>query len=190
MSPVKTATRSDLESNSSVRSRRLVLPDPGELMRLTHRIPCSWNRSRNPDAMRAFSLSTFCPNSTRCIFLYLHKSEIQFVSPNTIAVHTLAVRALQVIVPDHKLQPAVPAFPLSRTGFDFKKNRLELGPLNNDFERESQCRRVYPSKLANAKAHPGHSRIRIARSLFSDCLERCFRYPKFVHKPSQQMRGS
>src|SRR5450631_305979 len=190
MSPVRTATRSDFGINSSVRSRRLVLPDPGELMRLTHRIPCSWNRSRNPDAMRAFSLSTFCPSSTRCIFLHLHKCEIEFVSPNAVAAHTLAVRTLQVVVQDRKVQPAIPAFPLSRTGFDFKEDRLELSSLNHGLKRESQCRRVYPSELANAKAHPGHSRIRIARSLFSDCLERCFRYPKFVHKPSQQMRGS
>src|SRR4030095_4894163 len=82
-------------------------------------MPCSRKRSRSSEAIRAFSLSTFCPSSIRGIFFYLHESEIQFVPANTITFQTMTVRTLQIVVLDHKIVSAAPAI-LSLAGCLFR----------------------------------------------------------------------
>src|ERR1039457_7581818 len=106
MSPVKTATRSRLGRVSSVRSSRLVLPEPGELMMFRHKTPCSRNRARNSAASRSFSLSTFRSNGTRSILFHLQIGQHQLISTDACSFQARALRTARIVVAHHKLTPA------------------------------------------------------------------------------------
>src|ERR1017187_3026707 len=95
MSPVRTATRSLRSKLSRVRSSRLVFPDPGELIRLRHRILRSAKRARKPVAMRSFSLKTLRSSCTRSIF-DLQVGELEFVAPQELRLRHSALWANRI----------------------------------------------------------------------------------------------
>src|SRR5208337_225086 len=93
MSPVSTATRRVGAKASRVRSSRLVLPAPGELIRFKQRTPCSAKRARSSSAMRPFSFKTLRSRGTRSIF-DLQIGKFQFIAGNEHRVHPAARRTL------------------------------------------------------------------------------------------------
>src|SRR5437660_9204302 len=98
MSPVSTATRASWGRASRVRSRSVVLPDPGELIRFTQKTSWWRKRSRSEAAMRSFSLRTFSSNGSRFIFFFnLHESQLQLVSADALRRNFLALGTAEVI---------------------------------------------------------------------------------------------
>ena len=66
MSPSITPIASSPASSSSVDARMVVLPDPGELIRLTVRIPLLSKAARLASASRSFSAKIDSSTSMRC----------------------------------------------------------------------------------------------------------------------------
>src|SRR5437868_7356557 len=149
MSPVRTTTRSVLGKVSSVRSSRLVLPEPGELIRFRQRIPCSRKRSRNSVAIRSFSLRTFFSRGTRFIFVYLHVGQLQFVAADAFTREASALRTLEVIVADGKFSRAVQTLMPSLAGFDREFQPLHVRVLYEHLEAESQRLGIDSRQFAN-----------------------------------------
>src|ERR1039458_868702 len=118
MSPVRTTTRSFRRKLSRVFSSRLVFPEPGELMKLRVRIPCSTNRARSPAAMRSFSLRTFFSSGTRSIFFHLQIGKFQFSAAETFAAQTSAVGTLEIVVLHAKLGATIQDRKSTRTKLD------------------------------------------------------------------------
>src|ERR1017187_3009004 len=118
ISPVNTATRSCRGRVSRVRSRRLVLPEPGELMRFRHKTPCSLNRARNSAAMRSFSLSTFCSSGTRFILFHLQIGQLQLISTDVCGFQARALRTVRIVVAHDEITSADLTTIAEGTGLD------------------------------------------------------------------------
>src|SRR6266576_1225769 len=138
MSPVRTATRASWGSISRVRSRRLVLPEPGELIRFTHSTPHSRKRSRKMVAIRSFSLSTFCSSGTRFMFFDLQVNQFQLVSANAFGRYLAALRALKVVLANREFVLTSSAAVTARAEFDLQLQAVQFGIANQGFEAELQ----------------------------------------------------
>src|SRR5579872_5585071 len=134
MSPVSTQTRVAGSKLASVRSNRAVLPEPGALIKLRHKTPCSRYRSRSDSAIIWFSLSTFDFRFTRSIGLHLQIIEIQFVSTRQPGVAAGACRTDWVIVNNGKIVPAVPTLATLRTGSNVELQTLPFSSLQHCFK--------------------------------------------------------
>src|SRR5208282_2331684 len=124
MSPVKTATRSCFGRVPRVRSKRLVLPEPGELMRFRQRMPCASKRARNSAAMRSFSLSTFRSNGTRSIFFHLQIRQLQLITTDACGLQAGALRTARIVIAHDKLTSAELTTMATRTDLDSQFKRL------------------------------------------------------------------
>src|SRR5581483_11254518 len=89
------ATRSVRGKASRVFSIKVVLPEPGELIRFTTSMLFSRKRLRNSAATRSFSLKTFFSSGTRFILLQLYVGELQFFSTNTLAAVGSTLRTVE-----------------------------------------------------------------------------------------------
>src|ERR1022692_3124002 len=108
MSPVRIATRSFCGRLSRAFSSKLVLPEPGELIRLRQRDPCSPNRARRPAARRSFSFRTFFSNGNRSIFFPLQIGQFQFIATKAFAAQASAAGTLEIVVLHAELGAAIP----------------------------------------------------------------------------------
>src|SRR5271169_834945 len=127
MSPVRTTTRSFWGRHSRLFSSRLVLPEPGELMRLRQRMPCSLNRARRPAAMRSFSLRTFFSIGIRSIFLHLPIGQFQLIAAQALAAQASATGALEKIILHAEFSAAIQTAMPARANLNFQPQRLKFG---------------------------------------------------------------
>src|SRR5215469_7838798 len=93
MSPVRTAARVSFGRDSRVLSSKVVLPEPGELIRLRHKVPLSPNRSRSLAAIRSFSLRIFFSSGSRLMLLHFQVDQLQLVSTEELGVLIPTFRA-------------------------------------------------------------------------------------------------
>src|SRR5579864_341300 len=128
MSPVSTATFASFGNSANVRSSRLVLPEPGELIRFTQKTSFSRKRSRNDAASRSFSLRTFCSNGTRFMIIDLHVSQFQLIAADALRTQRPARRTLKFIIRDVEFIAAVLATVPSPTNLNLELQALEIGP--------------------------------------------------------------
>src|SRR5579872_3807809 len=181
MSPVNTATRSCRGKDSRVRSRRLVLPEPGELIRFRHNTPCSWNCARRLAATRSFSLSTFRSNGTRSILFHLQISQFQFVSTDARGFKARALRTARIVIAHDELACAELTTMAPGTNFNSQFKRRQIGLENDGFETETQCILIDGRHLANADADFARVGSGMQTHLGSDCLQHRTRDSHLVH---------
>src|SRR5581483_6740474 len=112
------ATRSVRGKASRVFSIKVVLPEPGELIRFTTSMLFSRKRLRNSAATRSFSLKTFFSSGTRFILLQLYVGELQFFSTNTLAAVGSTLRTVENKILDFKLGSALEAAMTARAKLD------------------------------------------------------------------------
>src|SRR5215467_5227128 len=127
MSPVSTATRSARGQASKVLSSRLVLPEPGELIKLRHSTPYSRKRSRSSAAWRSFSLRTFFSRGTRFMLFQLQECQFQLFAAYALVTRAAAVRTCKIKIFHQELGRAVEAAVTTRTGFNFELQPREFG---------------------------------------------------------------
>src|SRR5215469_11384983 len=145
MSPVSTATRSARGQASKVLSSRLVLPEPGELIKLRHSTPYSRKRSRNWAARRSFSLRTFFSRGTRFMLFQLQECQFEFFAAYALVTRAAAVRALKSKIFHQELGRAVEAAVAARTGLNFQLQPLEFGVNRKRLEGKAQGFGIYGS---------------------------------------------
>src|SRR6266496_1890251 len=186
MSPVSTATRSARGRLSSVFSKRLVLPDPGALIRFRQRVPCSRKRSRNPPAMRSFSLRIFFSSGTR--FMFLHFAlfhfkicEFKLVSADALCALFAALRALDLVAGHVKFSAARATALPPRTQCNPQFQKLEIGISGQSFEGELQSVRIDCCQLADSDCDLARFRSGMARCFGPDCIQNRIRNPNLVH---------
>src|SRR5437667_11678877 len=150
MSPVSTATRSLRGKASNVFSSRLVLPDPGELIRLTTSTSFSRKRSRSSAAIRSFSLRTFFSSGTRLMLLQLQICQFQLFPADALVARAAALRAAEVVVLHIELSSAVKTAVTARTDLDFQVHALQFRVANQSFKAEAQSIRINRRQLTDA----------------------------------------
>src|SRR6185369_16994008 len=152
MSPVSTAARCVFGKASKVRSSRVVLPEPGELIRFTQKTPCSRKRSRSPAANRSFSFRTLRSSGTRFIFFDLHVRQFQLVSTDTLRDRVSAGRASKFIIMHSEFGPThapVTAFAL----FNVQLQSVEFGILDKRLKAETKRLGINAGQFADAHSH-------------------------------------
>src|SRR5215469_11451574 len=138
MSPVSTATRSPRGQASKVLSSRLVLPEPGALIKLRHSTPCSRKRSRSSAARRSFSLRTFFSSGTRFILLQLQVCQFQLFAAYALVTRAAAMRTLKIKIFHQELGRAVEAAMAARAGFNFQFEPLQFGVNDKGLEGKAE----------------------------------------------------
>src|SRR6266496_1490027 len=150
MSPVSTAMRSVRGRVSSVFSSRLVLPDPGALIRFRQRVPCSRKRSRRSPAIRSFSLRIFFSSGTRLMFLHLQVNQLQLVSADAFRALVTALRASKLVT-DHvefRVTSETTLPPWAKFNFQFQS--FNIGVPSQDLESEPQRIGIYRCQFADS----------------------------------------
>src|SRR6266536_5312524 len=132
------ATRSEPGRRSRVFSSRVVLPDPGELIRFTTSTRCSRKRSRNSAATRAFSFRTFPSIGTRFIFFHLQIGKLQFVPADDLGVSAAAGGTEQVEIADLELAGTLAAAAERRAVLDVEREALHFGFESQRFKGKAQ----------------------------------------------------
>src|SRR5215469_16483413 len=177
MSPVSTATRSPRGHARKVLSSRLVLPEPGALIKLRHSTPCSRKRSRNSAAWRSFSPRTFFSSATRFMLGQLQKCQFQLIAAYALATGAAALRTRKIKIFHHELGRAVEAAMAARASFNFQLEPLEFGVEGKGFEGEAQGFGIDRRQLANAHGNLDRPGARVAGGLSVDGFEHGLCYP-------------
>src|SRR5579864_7564277 len=171
MSPVNTATRSCRGRDPRVRSRRLVLPDPGELTRFRHNTPCSWNCARSSAATRLFSLSTFRSSNTLSILFHLQIGQLQFVSTDACSFKIGTLGTARIVIAHDELTSATLTTMTPGTNFNSQFKRRQIGFENDGFKAEAQCVLIDGCHFANPHADFARIGSGMEPHLSSDCLQ-------------------
>src|ERR1035437_6384623 len=189
MSPVRTATRSPGAKLSNVLSSRLVLPEPGELIRFRQRTSCSAKRARSSAAIRSFSFRIFPSSGIRFVIVSLRVSKTRLIPPGDYQ-RPAASGTGGFQTPGRRALPAQLALITPRAVLDLKRKRGVLSPLDQGIETKTQRLRVNAREFTDSNPDLADSRPGCPPRMLERGFQDRIGNPHFVHGARQQIRGN